>query len=155
MKATDLDLSRLDRPGSVVASISYVFLQGIQYMETELNSASWTPRQVAIVTAIVLLILRVTSYKYKGVEWYALVHAVASGYLSFVAVWLSYFEAETLTGTPEPLLSITCQGPLTSLHQIVPAITMGYGIFDIVEGFKQGADFVSLFFFLPPSDLMY
>jgi hypothetical protein len=52
-------------------------------------------------------------------------------------------SSEALTGTAEPLRSILCHGPLTSLHRIVPAITMGYGVFDIIEGLSHGLDFVS------------
>lgn len=38
--------------------------------------------------------------------------------------------------SPEPQGSLQeCFGPLTSLHRIIPAITQGYAVCDIINGF--------------------
>ena len=42
------------------------------------------------------------------------------------------------TAHAEPLRSIRCAPPLTSLHRLLPAITWGYAIFDLVDSFYLG-----------------
>eukprot|EP00529_Nitzschia_sp_RCC80_P032374 CAMPEP_0113473244 /NCGR_PEP_ID=MMETSP0014_2-20120614/17942_1 /TAXON_ID=2857 /ORGANISM="Nitzschia sp." /LENGTH=217 /DNA_ID=CAMNT_0000366001 /DNA_START=147 /DNA_END=797 /DNA_ORIENTATION=+ /assembly_acc=CAM_ASM_000159 len=106
------------------------------------GAPNWTSIQVAVVTAIVLGTLRLVCKTAYGVNWYSLFHASVTGICSFVCVWLNVFAGTGITATPEPLGSILCNGPLTSLHAIVPAITMGFGVFDIVEGFAHGTDFI-------------
>lgn len=117
----------------------------VDFIDTNLGAAEWTQRQIAMATVLILGMIRVTCKDAYNVNWYAFLHGIASGYLSLMAVWVSLFAATPLTGTPEPLRSIVCEGPLTSLHRIVPAITMGYGLFDILDGFEHGIDFVSRF----------
>jgi hypothetical protein len=114
----------------------------VQFLDDNLGAAHWETRNVCLVTIVVLAIIRFACKDAYGVTWYQLIHAVVSAYLSFLAVWLNVFAAEPLTGTAEPLRSLLCQGPLTSLHRIVPAITMGYGFFDIIDGMSHGPDFV-------------
>lgn len=111
----------------------------------DFGAATWNLRYVAVVTAIILGLIRKTMYKYRGVDWYSFVHAIASGWGSLMAVYISIAAAETLMGSTEPLRSVLCQGPLTSLHRILPAITMGYALFDVVDGFTTGLDFVSIY----------
>lgn len=126
-------------------TISGFILDCVEYMDTQWGAAEWTTRQVAVGTVIVLGMIRAMCHEAYGVNWYSLVHAAVTGYGSAMAVWLSVFAAVPLTGTAEPLRSIVgCGGPLTSLHRIVPAITMGYGIFDILDGVGHGLDFVSM-----------
>jgi hypothetical protein len=107
------------------------------------GAATWNLRHVAIATALTLGLIRKAMHKNHGVDWYAFVHALVTGWGSLLAVYISVAAAETLTGTTEPLRSVLCQGPLTSLHRILPAITMGYALFDVVDGFTTGLDFVS------------
>jgi hypothetical protein len=129
----------------VEGTTSARILAGVEWLDTTFGAAEWNLRHVAVASAIVLGGVRVGAKKYKGIDWYALLHAIISGYGSLACVWLSVYSAETLTGTTEPLRSVLCQGPLTSLHRIIPAVTMGYGVFDIMEGFRnvgQGIDFV-------------
>jgi hypothetical protein len=85
--------------------------------------------------------VRATLQKKRGIDWYAFVHALVTGLGSMACVYLDLFAAETLTGTPEPLRSCQCEGPLTSLHRILPAITMGYSMFDLLDGFTISIDF--------------
>mmetsp|Transcript_31613 Transcript_31613/g.63857 ORF Transcript_31613/g.63857 Transcript_31613/m.63857 type:complete len:255 (-) Transcript_31613:285-1049(-) len=99
-------------------------LESIQAIDEALGLSTWTSRQIALLTALTLALL----YRYEkwGIRWYSLLHAVLSGYLSLICVYTSYHHA--------PLSSTTlCAGPLTSLHRITPAITLGYGLFDILE----------------------
>ena len=123
-------------------SFSAGILRLVQFMDEQWGAAEWGTRQVGIGTVMVLGIIRFTWKDAYGVTWYQFVHAMVSGYLSFLAVWLNVFQAEPLTGTSEPLRSFLCQGPLTSLHRILPAITMGFGFFDILDGIGHGFDFV-------------
>jgi hypothetical protein len=100
-------------------------LESLQALDQTLGLSTWTSRQVAIITAVTLALL----YKHEkyGIRWYSLLHAVLSGYLSLICVWTSYHH------TPPLSASNICDGPLTSLHRITPAITLGYGLFDILE----------------------
>jgi hypothetical protein len=100
-------------------------------------------RHVAVVAAIILGLIRAVCKQKYNVNWYSLVHAAATGILSAVCVYINIFGAVKLTQTTEPMGSILCYGPLTTIHAIVPAITMGFGVFDIIEGFSHGIDFVS------------
>jgi hypothetical protein len=130
-----LDMSEVE------GGISAIFLSWIAVLD-EYGAATWNLRLVGVVTALFLGLLRVAFDKKGGVDWMAFVHAILSGYGSLMCVWLNVFSAETLTGTSEPLRSIMCHGALTSLHRIVPAITMGYALFDIFESFSHGIDFI-------------
>lgn len=106
----------------------------------------WGARTVSLlgvgaVTFVVLLTIRVSMGKYRGVDWYALLHALVSGIGALLATYLDIFASETLTGIPEPLRSCQCHGPLTSLHRVLPAVTMGYATFDFFDGLTLGIDF--------------
>jgi TLC domain len=103
----------------------------------------WNLHIVAVTTAIFLLMVRLVLHQKRGIDWYALLHAIVSGGASLAIVYLNFFAAENLTGVAEPLRSITCQGPLTSLHRVLPAITMGYALFDLLDGVSMGLpDFI-------------
>jgi hypothetical protein len=131
-----LDVSRVEGP------FSATLLSWIDVID-EYGAATWSLKAIAFVTVIVLGTLKIFLKKKQGVDWYSLVHAVVTGYASLVCVYLSN-DGELLTGTPEPLRSVLCQGPLTSLHRMIPAITLGFGLFDIIDGFTFGVDFVSI-----------
>jgi len=126
----------------VEGTVSEWILSFVEFIDRWGGAAEWEPRLIGLVTVVVLGIIRLTCKDAYGVTWYQFIHAIFSGYLSFMAVWLNFFAAETLTGTQEPLRSFLCEGPLTSLHRIVPAITMGFGFFDILDGIGHGFDFV-------------
>lgn len=101
-----------------------MLLDSIQWLDERLGLADWSSRQVAIATVVILGLLFVGLHEKGGIRWYSLVHAVVSGYLSLICVLTSYYNDHPST---------LCEGPLTSFHKITPAITMGYGIFDILE----------------------
>jgi hypothetical protein len=102
---------------------------------------TWNLRVVGLVTVLGLWCVRAALQKKRGIDWYAFLHALVSGLGSMACVYLDVFAAETLTGTSEPLRSCQCEGPLTSLHRILPAITMGYSMFDLLDGFTISIDF--------------
>lgn len=132
-----LDPSRVE--GSWKESLVY----GIHWIDDSFGAHEWGTRHVAVGSVIAIGVIKLLTGEWKGVRWYSLSHAVVTGYLSLVCVVLNIFAAEHLTGTTEPLRSVLCQGPMTSLHRVVPAITMGFGFFDIIEGLNHGPDFVS------------
>ena len=128
-------------------SISRASLEFIAMLDNTFALPTVNSNYVAIGTFAILLTVRLTIKKYRGVDWYALLHALVSGYGAFLAVYLDMYAAEPLTGLPEPLRSCQCHGPLTSLHRILPAITMGYSIFDFLDGLTLGIDFALHGFF--------
>jgi TLC domain len=103
---------------------------------------TWNLRYVAVATTIFLGGVRLVFHKKRGIDWYAFLHAIASASGAFACLYLDFVASERLTGIPEPLRSIQCHGPLTSLHRILPAITMGYSIFDLIDGLSISFDFV-------------
>lgn len=136
----------IDPSALAAGSLESKFLGLIQYCDDLTGAESWAKSSVKIgfFTVIALTIVHKILGRKMEVNWPSFVHAVFVGLMSFVASWLNIFAAEALTGTPEPLGGVLCRGPLTTWHSIVPAITMGYGIFDLQEGIRLGkTDFVS------------
>ena len=118
----------------------------IQSFDDLTGAPGWaqSSRLIGFVTCVVLFLVVKLVGKAYGVNWCSLLHAIVVGSMSAVAVYINTYASEALTGTPEPLAQVLCQGPLTTFHSIVPAITMGYGFFDIAEGMHLAkADFVS------------
>jgi len=107
-------------------------------------AADWSSRQIALGTIIVLGGLYLAFEKKYDVNWYSMVHAAFVGYGSLACVLINYFLSQNPEeGLAEPLRSVLCQGPLTRLHSIIPAISMGFGLFDIAEGIHNGGwDFI-------------
>mmetsp|Transcript_8608 Transcript_8608/g.10791 ORF Transcript_8608/g.10791 Transcript_8608/m.10791 type:complete len:217 (-) Transcript_8608:1768-2418(-) len=75
--------------------------------------------------------------KFK-IDWDAFVHALVTSIGAVICLYLTFNSAMDIRGTVEPLGSLLCNGPLTSLHRILPSITQGYAICDIVNGFEVG-----------------
>ena len=122
------------------------FLDFIQSVNDLTGAESWAQKSayIGLATVIVLSIIHKIIGKKYGVNWCSFFHALVVGSMSFCASYLNVYAAEALTGTTEPLGGVLCQGPLTTFHSIVPAITMGYGLFDVKEGILIGKpDFVS------------
>ncbi|MGK3737621.1 MAG: hypothetical protein ACI8RD_001947 [Bacillariaceae sp.] len=122
------------------------FLSFVQTFDELTDAPNWShsSRYIAIASAVMLAIILKLSKRKYNVNWCSYSHAFVTGGLSFICVWLNVFAAEPLTGITEPLGSVLCKGPLTTIHSIIPAITMGFGIFDLIEGIGMGKiDFVS------------
>lgn len=120
--------------------LTQIILQACAQLD-DWGAWQWPLRTIGFVTAILLSGVRLVLEKKRGVDWYALIHALITSIGSLACYYLDVFMSETLTGTPEPLRMCLCQGPMTSLHRILPAITMGYAIFDLMDGLTIGIDF--------------
>mmetsp|Transcript_2901 Transcript_2901/g.6223 ORF Transcript_2901/g.6223 Transcript_2901/m.6223 type:complete len:283 (+) Transcript_2901:208-1056(+) len=121
------------------------YLSLVQDFDDWTGAPKWaqSSRIIGLATVFVLSIIYKIIGKKYGVNWCSFAHASVVGSMSFVAVWLNIYAAESLTGTMEPLGAVLCQGPLTTFHSIVPAITMGYGVFDLLEGIHMAkTDFI-------------
>lgn len=103
----------------------------------------WNLRLVALVSALVLVpTYKLAGYK-GGVEWHGLLHSLVVGLGGLACTYLDYFASEAVTGEPEPLHMAQCGPPMTSLHRILPAITLGYSVTDVYNGLALGKiDFV-------------
>lgn len=135
----------LDASALAEGSIAAKFLALIQYTDELTGAEEWatSSAKIGVASVIVLTIIHKIVGKAFTVNWCSLFHACVVGFMSFVASYLNFYAAEALTGTTEPLGGVLCQGPLTTWHSIVPAITMGYGIFDLKEGILMGKpDFI-------------
>ena len=38
---------------------------------------------------------------------------------------------------------VTCGGALTSFHRVLPTVTLGYAVIDLLDGLKLGLDFLT------------
>jgi hypothetical protein len=122
---------------SLNTQVANTLFHAIKITLDDHGAYDWNLRHVAVLTAILLGIIRITLGKTRGIDWYALFHALLTAGGSLVCVYLSFQSHET-----DVMRAITCQGPLTSLHRILPAITMGYSIFDLIDGCFIGMDFM-------------
>ena len=136
--------------------LTQLFLSLIGVLDSY-GAKTWNLRAVAAASAVVLYATyrlgrsggqqggkSSSNAKVGGVCWEGLLHATVSGVGSAICVYLNHFAAVDISGESEPLRSIRCDGdddasaslPLTSLHRILPAITLGYGLCDILGEFE-------------------
>jgi hypothetical protein len=106
------------------------------------GAQEWNSDIVALLSFLFLLGVRISFGSKKGVDWYALIHALVSGYGAVMCVWLDFFASKKLTGVAEPLRSLQCEEPLTSLHRLLPALTLGYSVMDLSDGLALSKDFL-------------
>lgn len=133
-----------DIPKDDLDALSQGILSFVSFLDESLGADEWTSTQVAVVSGSIFLLMFFTTHSYRGVEWYSLLHACLTGFGSVACVYLDMYASEKLTGVPEPLRSVSCAGgPLTSLHLIVPSLTLGYSIVDILNGFRLGGAFLA------------
>lgn len=119
-------------------------------------------RLVSFITAVVLLGIRRTIGLWGGVEWHALLHAILVGFGALgCRILEGHFERggdmggtitldyrgsamteEDARGLSEARRIALCLGPLTSLHRLIPALTLGYSICDVLDSFKLGPAFL-------------
>lgn len=117
-------------------------LQQISYLD-DAGAWEWNLRWTSLVWLLTFAAMRLTLAERGGINWYALLHAIIAGLGGVVCAYLSFVSAEYMTGTPEPLGTALCHGPLTSLHRILPTVSVGYSVFDLLDGLHLGADFLS------------
>jgi len=127
---------------TVSSSTSQFILSLISILDAY-GAEEWDLRKVAAVTAAILLLMRMTIGHKYDVDWDALVHAFITGWGAVACVYLNIYSSEEISGVSEPLRSIQCAEPLTSLHRILPAITQGYAVCDIINGFSLGREFLA------------
>lgn len=126
--------------GTSLTAILLSFISILDYY----GAQEWALGSVAIMSAVIFLSIRFLLGKKYDVDWDALVHAVLTAILSCMCQYLNYYSAIEMRGEPEPYGTIAkCMGPLTSLHRIVPSITLGYAICDIINGFTLSIDAVA------------
>jgi TLC domain len=135
-------LELLEQQGSQPLDyLSRWMLRGISVLD-HYGAGTWDLYTVGLSTFVVLGCIRLTMGHWRGVNWYALVHALVSTAASFICLYLDYYASAQLTGIQEPLRSVLGHAALTSLHRITPAITMGYSFFDIWDGIFLSVDFL-------------
>ena len=120
--------------------VTRALLTGISVLDQQ-GAWTWKLGLVGFSTSITLLTVRTLLRKKRGIDWYALIHAVISSLGAWTCLYLDWVASEQLAGVAEPLRSVQCAGPLTSLHRILPAITMGYSVFDFLDGLTISLDF--------------
>jgi len=125
-----------------ISSISKILLGNIGILDSY-GAKEWRLRVVTVVSAVVFLGIKKTIGDKRKIDWDALANAIITGIGSLICMYLDYDAAEYLTGVSEPLGTISCNGPLTSLHRILPAIIQGYAICDIINGFHLGPAFLA------------
>lgn len=124
-------------------AVSQLILSFVSILDSY-GAESWEPRKITGVSAVIFLILQYQFARRHGIEWFAFFHALLSGVGSAMCVYLDINASEILTGIPEPLRSVSCLGgPLTSMHRIIPCITQGFAVCDIINGFRLGPEYLA------------
>jgi TLC domain len=109
----------------------------------KLGAGEWNLNVIAVVTSLILCGVQASLGKRHGIDWLAFVHALVTGIGGILCVYLDFFAAVQMTGLPEPVRTARCgEEALTSLHRLLPAITLGYSIYDVIAGLSLGWDFL-------------
>lgn len=127
---------------TIVSFISY-------YLDENGAGTEWNLRSIAFLSTIIFLAIRLILHKRYRIDWYGFIHSIITGIGSLLCIYLNEYVIQELTGTPEPLGTITstCMEnnggivSITSLHRILPSITLGFAIIDVVDGIQMGIDF--------------
>jgi len=126
---------------SIPLSVEYI-LSLTSHLDTN-GISSLDYRLLALATGVILVLIRHFAGEKGGIEWHSFLHAIITGVGAAMCIHLNSYAAEITGGPPEPLRTLNCAGPLTSLHKILPSITLGYSITDIINGFSLGKiDFI-------------
>lgn len=100
------------------------------------GAEEWNLRVVAATSAILFLGIRMHMGRKWQIEWDSFIHAIITGIGGLICIYLNANASFHMTGMQEPARSVVeCKGPLTSLHRIIPAITQGYALCDILQGY--------------------
>lgn len=126
-------LEFLQEHGSQLDFVSRWMLESISILD-HYGAQTWNLYAVGFVAFYLLGLLRWTVGHWRGVNTYALTHAVVTTIGSFMCLYLDFYASKTLTGIQEPLRTVLGYPAMTSLHRILPAITMGYSFFDLYDG---------------------
>lgn len=122
----------------------------ISFMDSTFHMNEWDGLAVAVVSLLVLqFVFHVLNTKYE-VGWYALIHACVVGTGSLACSYLDRYSTIIMGGgSPHPLRLILCDGAgggggaLTSLHRVLPFVTLGFAFTDVMEGLQlRRADYL-------------
>mmetsp|Transcript_18622 Transcript_18622/g.37733 ORF Transcript_18622/g.37733 Transcript_18622/m.37733 type:complete len:271 (-) Transcript_18622:228-1040(-) len=117
---------------------------GISLLDS-FGASSWSLRAVAFTTAALLLVMRKSVGEAAGIEWHAFFHAAVTGFGAWACQILDDASREEWNGENGPGIDPgldPCGGPPTSLHRLLPALTLGYSICDILDSLKLGPAFL-------------
>ncbi len=73
----------------------------------DLGARDWNLYAIALVTTIVLFLVKLTLGKRLGIDWLAFVHALVTGIGGMFCVYLDFRAAEAMTGLPGTLMEDT------------------------------------------------
>lgn len=92
-------------------------------------------RVISFAAFLLLAAIKVILGKRGDVDWYAFLHAIVIALGGLICLFMDANASEIdHRGTPEPLRSVRCMGPLTPLHSILPMILLGYSFIDVFDG---------------------
>lgn len=113
-------------------------MQVIGEYNKDRDDESISPYMVGAFTFICFVIIHLTLGVRGKVYWVYLAHHILTGIGSCVCIYLDrYAELINSSGTPNPLCVIRCEGPLTNLHRLLPSVSWGFGVFELVDGIKS------------------
>jgi len=95
--------------------------------------AAYSNPMIVMTSSVLFLTIRYQSGRKYKIDWESLVHALITGIGGSICL---YLDLNVLPG----FNSVRCHAP-TSLHRVLPAITQGYAICDILNGLKFGGAF--------------
>lgn len=99
-------------------------------------------RAIAATSALCFVTIRLVVGKKGGVEWDSFLHAlvVSAGVVRTLYVDFSTADQIHLFLLPPQMMG--CQNSSATLAKLIPAVSLGYAIFDLLEGFSRGPSFV-------------
>ena len=114
----------------------------IRISAATLDAASGNYRIIAVVSGCWWLTIKSTLGNSGGVYWFSLLHAMVTGVGGALCAYLDFFGIPS-DQVQEPLRSVQCAPALSPLHTILPMITLGYALSDLLEGLHIGKwDFI-------------
>ena len=121
-------LERAHQDKASLDAFTLYILQWVTLLD-DLGAQNWNLRIVGLCSFIVLFVIRAVTRYHNSIkavrtptEWYSILNSTVVGTCSLLCVYLDLVAAPRLFGTDEPRR--LCES-LTSLHRILPAITMG------------------------------
>jgi hypothetical protein len=78
--------------------ISSFLLYAIRVTLDDNGAWEWNLRLVGVVSAIVLMVIKLTFHKAYGVDWFSLMNAIVTGFGAVAVVYLNSYASETMTG---------------------------------------------------------
>jgi len=105
------------------------------FKKLDSNLAAYSNPMIATTSSVLFLTIRYQSGRKYKIDWESLVHALITGIGGSICL---YLDLNVLPG----FNNVRCHAP-TSLHRVLPAITQGYAICDILNGLQCGGAFLA------------